>query len=375
MFPLFTAGTGSTDKRALIDWLSKNAAERTARAALPPHGPPVPGQITCTWPHIRAVMRTEYVVGLHLHHGGRLFMGRDTDADHPHDPGDAAPGYPAVPLPADARRWRQVFRGEERQLGLMRRWLVACLPECSARDDVVSVATELGSNAIVHTASGRGGWFAVEVTWSQSTVRVAVADHGGPAEPQKIEAPDGEHGRGLLLVHGLSARTGATGNEQGRTVWAEIAWDGPGADAATASTGPSEAEIHDDMAAIARRFAGVLVWFGRATREWWALAGPSELVAAPTAPELAALLDKRLNVPPQPRSSDAAWSHEDVATRRPGLGGFPRPGSVPRTHADPDPRAGYRADDGRVDGSLRARGWSPGWPSATWCRSAALPGA
>src|SRR5690348_17204103 len=99
------------------------------------------------------------VVSPHPHHGGRLSMGRDTD--HPNRPGDEARGYPAVPLPVpvDARRWRQMFSGEERQLGLMRRWLAACLPECPARDDVVSVATELGSNAILHTASGRGGWF------------------------------------------------------------------------------------------------------------------------------------------------------------------------------------------------------------------------
>ena len=236
-------------------------------------------------------------------------MGRDTDADHPHDLGDEARGYPAVPLlvPAAARRWRQVFSGEERQLGLMRRWLAACLPECPARDDVVSVATELGSNAILHTASGRGGWFAVELTWDQSTVRVAVADHGGPAEPHMIEDPDGEHGRGLLLVHGLSARTGVTGNEQGRIVWAEIAWDGPAPDADLAAAGPGEAEIRDGEAALARRFAGVPVWFGRATRAWWALAGPSDLVTAPTAPELAALLYRRLNTPPRPRAAGSGW--------------------------------------------------------------------
>ena len=304
-------------------------------------------------------------------------MGRDTDADHPHDPGDAARGYPAVPVlvPADARRWWQVFSGEKRQLGLMRRWLVACLPECPARDDVVSVATELGSNAIVHTASGRGGWFAVEVTWSQSTVRIAVADHGGPAEPQMTEDPDGEHGRGLLLVHGLSARTGVSGNEQGRIVWAEIAWDGPGPDTGIAAAGPSEAEIRDDVAALARRFAGVPVWFGQATREWWALAGPSELVTAPTAPELAALLYQRLHMPPQARPSDAAWSRQEVATRRPGLGSAPRPGSVSRTRPGPDPRAESRVADGGVDGSPRARGRSPGWPSAARCRTTALPGA
>ena len=90
-------------------------------------------------------------------------MGSDIGADHPHDHADEVGGGPAEPspVPASAHRWRQVFLGEERQLGLLRRWLVACLPECPARDDVISVATELGTNAILHTASGRGGWFSV----------------------------------------------------------------------------------------------------------------------------------------------------------------------------------------------------------------------
>ena len=193
-------------------------------------------------------------------------MGRDTAADDPYDPGDEVRRYPAVPLlvPAAARRWRQVFSGEERQLGLMRRWLAACLPDCPTRDDVISVATELGSNAILHTASGRGGWFAVELTWDPSMVRIAVADHGSPAEPHMIEDPDGEHGRGLLLVHGLSARTGVTGSEQGRIVWAEIA--GTARHRRLAAAGPGEAEIRDGEAALARRFTGVPVWFGRATQ-------------------------------------------------------------------------------------------------------------
>ena len=301
-------------------------------------------------------------------------MGRDTDADHPHHPGDAARGYPAVPLlgPADPRRWRQVFSGEKRQLGLMRRWLAACLPECPARDDVVSVATELGSNAILHTASGRGGWFAVELTWDQSTARVAVADHGGPAEPHMIEDPDGEHGRGLLLVRGLSARTGVNGNEQGRTVWAEIAWDGPAPDADLAAAGPGEVEIRDGEAALARRFTGVPVWFGRATRAWWALAGPRDLVTAPTASELAALLYRRLNTPPRPRAASLAGYRQETA-RGPELDASawdPAAG----TRLGPDPRADYRPDGGdRAGGLPRSARRSPEWPSDTWQRSVAQP--
>jgi len=40
-----------------------------------------------------------------------------------------------------------------------------CGPPCPASDDVIMVASELGANAIKFTVSGRGGWFAVEVTW------------------------------------------------------------------------------------------------------------------------------------------------------------------------------------------------------------------
>ena len=124
-------------------------------------------------------------------------------------------------------RWRRMFRGEERQLGAMRRWLASLLPAVPARDDVILVATELASNAICHTASGSGGRFTVEITWWQSVVRVGVTDCGGPEQPRVVDDPAGERGRGLLLVTGLSLRTGARGDQQGRLVWADVRWDGP----------------------------------------------------------------------------------------------------------------------------------------------------
>jgi hypothetical protein len=43
--------------------------------------------------------------------------------------------------------WRREFPGEGGQLGVLRRWLASLLPPCPARDDVVSVANELSSNA------------------------------------------------------------------------------------------------------------------------------------------------------------------------------------------------------------------------------------
>lgn len=215
-------------------------------------------------------------------------MRSNPDAEHTHGQEGQSRHRMAGPslVPASALRWWQVFDGDARELRRVRQWLVSLLPDCPARDDVISVATELGNNALFHTASGRGGMFAVEVTYHHSIVRVAVADRGGPAEPRVVEEPDAEQGRGLLLVRGLSLRMGVEGDVQGRTVWAEVAWDGP--DAATVSAaGVAIRESEDELA---RCFPGVPAWFGRSTRQWWALPGTDELVAAPTAAELASLL-------------------------------------------------------------------------------------
>jgi serine/threonine-protein kinase RsbW len=160
-------------------------------------------------------------------------------------------GSPAASM--SALRWRRVFPGEERQLSVLRRWLESLLPDCTARCDVASVATELGTNAIRHTASGQGGWFAVEITWHQPAVRVAVADCGSPGEPRVIDDPAGEHGRGLLLVHGLSVRTGVCGDHRGRLVWADIPWGDAGAAASASSQDLYEAAIDAGQAGLASR--------------------------------------------------------------------------------------------------------------------------
>jgi anti-sigma regulatory factor (Ser/Thr protein kinase) len=194
----------------------------------------------------------------------------------------------ALPELVPGLRWRLVLPGEERQLRTVRRWLAALLPECPARDDVTTVATELATNSIKFTASGRGGWFAVEIAWLEPVVRVTVADGGGPTEPRVIDDPAGEHGRGLLLVRGLSLRTGVHGDARGRLVWADVRWNGPGQAHQPKPGNPHEAAIRDDEAALASRFAGVPAWFGRSALQWWALAGGG-LPAAQSALELTGL--------------------------------------------------------------------------------------
>jgi hypothetical protein len=193
-------------------------------------------------------------------------------------------------------RWRRVFPGEGSQLGVLRRWLKSLLPECPARDDVACVANELATNAVVHTASGHGGWFAVEITWHRAVVRVAVADCGAPGGPRMIDDPAGEHGRGLLVVRSLSVRTGVCGDRRGRLVWADVPWGNAGAAEPASPQDPYEAAILDGQAGLASRFAGVPAWFGRSTLQWWALTAGG-LVTAPSAEELASVLGDALDPP------------------------------------------------------------------------------
>jgi anti-sigma regulatory factor (Ser/Thr protein kinase) len=187
-------------------------------------------------------------------------------------------------------RWRRVFPGEDPELSNLRRWVASLLPACPARDDLILLANELGTNAIRHTASGRGGSFTVEIAWREPTVRIAVSDNGGPGEPRVIDDPLGEQGRGLLLVRSLAASSGMAGDERGRTVWATIPWDGA---APVAAADAEEAAVRDGEAVLAREFTGVMAWFGRATREWWAMPSSGRLVSARTARELAGLLRDR----------------------------------------------------------------------------------
>ncbi|HUZ50994.1 MAG TPA: ATP-binding protein [Streptosporangiaceae bacterium] len=158
-----------------------------------------------------------------------------------------------------ALRWRRVFPGEARELAALRRFLAVLLPECAARDDVVCVATELGSNAIRHTASGRDGRFAVEIVWDAAAVHVAVSDGGAVSGPHVVEEPRHESGRGLLLVRSLSRLCGVCGDHRGRVVWADVPW----ADPEAVALGRSVAAVGDGGETLGRALGGAPGWLGR----------------------------------------------------------------------------------------------------------------
>jgi serine/threonine-protein kinase RsbW len=124
------------------------------------------------------------------------------------------------------------------------------LPECPARDDVIYVSTELASNAVRHTASGRGGRFVIEIIQRAAVVRVSVRDAGAPSVPRIVgDDPLQESGRGLLLVDRLSLRHGVAGDERGRLAWADIPWPDQGNELHGLWAGTA----HDDHAALTPR--------------------------------------------------------------------------------------------------------------------------
>ncbi|ATL31591.1 ATP-binding protein [Streptomyces formicae] len=87
------------------------------------------------------------------------------------------------------------------------------------------IVAELAANAVTH---GRvpGRDFELRLTLHADTLRVEVSDTRAesrpPREPER-PAPDGESGRGLVIVAALAAEWGVTERPVGKTVWAELA--------------------------------------------------------------------------------------------------------------------------------------------------------
>jgi serine/threonine-protein kinase RsbW len=167
-------------------------------------------------------------------------------------------------------RWERDFPGEKAQLAGVRRWIGELLPRCDAREVVALVASELSTNAIRHTASGRpGGRFGVTVTWTAESVLIEVDDAGGPSVPKVIEDADGENGRGLQLVLNLSSSLSVYGDEEGRLMRADIPWAAEGGPVPRASGyGP---EAIAALAGLKNAHPMAVIWFGQATLHWWAL--------------------------------------------------------------------------------------------------------
>lgn len=103
----------------------------------------------------------------------------------------------------------------------------ACRPET---DDLVLLVSELVSNAVRHSDSGRGpdGRVTVSLELVGDVIHVEVTDAGSaanaPLEPGEVDL-NGEGGRGLWLVNEMSAAWGWHDVPGGRVVWFQVKRD------------------------------------------------------------------------------------------------------------------------------------------------------
>lgn len=88
-------------------------------------------------------------------------------------------------------------------------------------DDVLLCVSELATNALVHgVPPGRGYQVRLLLREEGRALRIEVHD-SGDGEPG-VREPEGESGRGLLLVAALADRWGVGEREPGKVVWCEF---------------------------------------------------------------------------------------------------------------------------------------------------------
>jgi serine/threonine-protein kinase RsbW len=123
--------------------------------------------------------------------------------------------------------WARAFPGTAAQVRGARRFVESLLDRSPFLDDAVTIVSELVTNAILHTRSGKpGGLVIVQVTRWRLGVRTAVTDQGSPDSPVirdsdpccQPELP--ESGTGLYLVGHLAERLDWHEEASGRTIYA-----------------------------------------------------------------------------------------------------------------------------------------------------------
>jgi anti-sigma regulatory factor (Ser/Thr protein kinase) len=183
--------------------------------------------------------------------------------------------------------WARDFLGGVDQVGEARHWIGDLLPECDQLADLLLLASELCTNAVAHTRSGKAdGRFGVAVEWTPALARVVIEDQGAPTVPAlgAGAAATDEFGRGLWLVDELADGWGTTCHPAGRVVWVDIRWQARGGPPLEVSGGFDA--VLADITVLREAFPGTTIWWGQRTQTWWAaLPGAidaSALISSPT---------------------------------------------------------------------------------------------
>lgn len=123
----------------------------------------------------------------------------------------------------------ECFAGTPDQVHAARRFVRAVVDSHPRRDDAVLLASEVATNAVQHTATGRrtdgrAGCFTVTVVHDEASVYVQVVDEGALTIPCTCHTHlDGEGGRGVALVRELASQWGYScrrvGDRERGVVW------------------------------------------------------------------------------------------------------------------------------------------------------------
>ena len=129
----------------------------------------------------------------------------------------------AVALPP--RTHTRVFPARGDQVREARKFLSATLDGCPAADDAILCLSELATNSVLYSNSGKaGGTFTVHAELHENDYAwIEVTDNGGPwnEHPHRDGRP-----HGLDIVRELAADWGIDGDAStGWTVWARIDWN------------------------------------------------------------------------------------------------------------------------------------------------------
>lgn len=196
--------------------------------------------------------------------------------------------------------WAREFKGEPSQVAEVRSWIAQLFPADDALDVLVLIASELVTNAIEHTLSGRpGGRFTVDLARSAGSVRMSVGDQGSSQVPTVSsktgsQVEDDEAGRGLFLVDTLAAAWGRAGDVGWHWVWADVHWPAGASGTATMSGRAEAAE--QELAMLRRAYPGSTGWYGPETRTWCGSlpgAAPDRLLSASSLSAFGQLLAAR----------------------------------------------------------------------------------
>jgi serine/threonine-protein kinase RsbW len=134
---------------------------------------------------------------------------------------------PAATVTALRRSTVAAFRGDPEEVRRVRAALRRELAGCPVADDVILCASELATNAVLHSDSRKAdGTFTVRAVISPGKyMLIEVQDDGGPWTERSMHPASG---RGLGIVSALAAEWGIQATAYGRTVWASFDWSAPG---------------------------------------------------------------------------------------------------------------------------------------------------